>query len=809
MLRSTRFTALVALVAFVTLMLAASVTVASAVGPSAPTTSVVALQQKLDEAGGSLHGYLKTVLKGSTVETMNVDVLAVTTGYGDGPVDMSSLILFKVTDPRIDEIGGIAAGMSGSPIYVDIDGTDTLVGALSYGDMFTLDGMGLATPIDAMVGIERSYASFIMPRKLSTPVVVDGSVKSEVLVVPASTTVKPDADTIVAKPMSSIYIGGLSPQSPVYKALQKRYTAGGARVVPLAGGLSSTESPYNEPFAEGSSVAALASRGDLWVGGIGTVTYTDGDKVLAFGHPAFWAGDSGLYLNNAWIDGVWPSTFEAYKLGRPAALRGTLTQDRLAGIMGVDGQLPAEASIFATATNTATGQVATSWVGVPESVINSSSDDYYGIPQIAAYIAGSRVFDVYSPKGSAVTTTTIRVSDGSQQWDIVRTSHFSDSYDIAYSVIQDVDSIVTELQYLNDNGIAHASILSVGIESVFSPERNEAEIVDVHVPGGIRHGLNTAKVSLLQYGQAATRTVDVTFTVPANVPVAGDLTVEAVNDSGDYYEYASDLLEELGMWSDYESYVDRRTVAEAVADINDYVDNTVIELTFKPTTISSSGDDEDDDFALYIPTEPPSYKPIAVQKTTPWVVSGDAEKVAPYFSISGVSKAFPYGSQRLVRASLVGPDGKATIKITGIGAPVSLKTIYGTAYWITPQVYRTGVATFSFAGNDEALPVTTSRTIAVAARTTLSASTTFPRHGHAITLTGRIYPLKVGGSAVLQVWSGYYWRTISTRAVPANGVLTWSYTPKKAGSKVKLRARFLGSASNAASKSNTVTLYVR
>ncbi len=57
---------------------------------------------------------------------------------------------------------------------------------------------------------------------------------------------------------------------------------------------------------------------------------------------AFYEGDSGLYLCNAWIDGVWPSTYMAYKLGRPAAVRGTLTQDRLAGIVGVDGIKPVD-----------------------------------------------------------------------------------------------------------------------------------------------------------------------------------------------------------------------------------------------------------------------------------------------------------------------------------------------------------------------------------------------------------------------------------------------------------------------------------
>ena len=50
-----------------------------------------------------------------------------------------------MTDPVMKDIGGIAAGMSGSPLFIDVGG-DKMIGALSYGDIFTLNGLGLATP---------------------------------------------------------------------------------------------------------------------------------------------------------------------------------------------------------------------------------------------------------------------------------------------------------------------------------------------------------------------------------------------------------------------------------------------------------------------------------------------------------------------------------------------------------------------------------------------------------------------------------------------------------------------------------------
>ena len=58
----------------------------------------------------------------------------------------------------------------------------------------------------------------------------------------------------------------------------------------------------------------------------------------------YYEGTSGVFMSNAWIDGVWPSMETPYKMGRPAGLRGTITQDRGAGIMGVDGKMSPEAA---------------------------------------------------------------------------------------------------------------------------------------------------------------------------------------------------------------------------------------------------------------------------------------------------------------------------------------------------------------------------------------------------------------------------------------------------------------------------------
>ena len=125
-------------VAVLTLALAPAVPAA----PPGPTMDLTELGAALES--GPLDGYLLTTMSGTTPEPIPLQVQSLIS-YSDG-----TLIMFEAGGPVIDRIGGIAAGMSGSPVYVDVAGTDYLVGALSYGDIFTLGGTGLATPIEYM-----------------------------------------------------------------------------------------------------------------------------------------------------------------------------------------------------------------------------------------------------------------------------------------------------------------------------------------------------------------------------------------------------------------------------------------------------------------------------------------------------------------------------------------------------------------------------------------------------------------------------------------------------------------------------------
>ena len=95
----------------------------------------------------------------------------------------------------------------------------------------------------------------------------------------------------------------------------------------------------------GSAVSAGYSSGDLRIGAIGTVAYTDAGRVWAFGHSFESAGARNLLLQDAYVFKVVNEpnaalTGGSYKLSAAGHDVGTLTNDAFAAIVGRVGALP-------------------------------------------------------------------------------------------------------------------------------------------------------------------------------------------------------------------------------------------------------------------------------------------------------------------------------------------------------------------------------------------------------------------------------------------------------------------------------------
>ena len=78
----------------------------------------------VSEVQPGMTGYAKTVVHGTTIDTFPVEILGVMKNSGPS----GDLVLAKFSGPLIEETGGIAQGMSGSPIVQN----GMLVGAVTH-----------------------------------------------------------------------------------------------------------------------------------------------------------------------------------------------------------------------------------------------------------------------------------------------------------------------------------------------------------------------------------------------------------------------------------------------------------------------------------------------------------------------------------------------------------------------------------------------------------------------------------------------------------------------------------------------------
>jgi hypothetical protein len=85
----------------------------------------------------------------------------------------------------------------------------------------------------------------------------------------------------------------------------------------------------------------MLMTGDFTLSGVGTLTWRDGDRVLAFGHPMFGLGPVAMPLATASIVAVVRALDQSFKLANTGPVVGTIAQDRLTGIGGTLARKPA------------------------------------------------------------------------------------------------------------------------------------------------------------------------------------------------------------------------------------------------------------------------------------------------------------------------------------------------------------------------------------------------------------------------------------------------------------------------------------
>ena len=207
------------------------------------------------------------------------------------------VIMVEASDPVLIQLGGIARGMSGSPVFSE-EGT---WGAIAYG--FTAQDSPpyyfFATPIEWVIG-ERSTVP------LAKPAATWGGARITPLEVPlVSTGLHGNRPPAAGSPLAAASTAGLTQER------QESFEAGRPLVVGLL-------------------------LGEITGGSIGTISYVDGDRVYGFGHPMNQSGRVELPIIEGRILGEISNLSAPFKFATlNPTVRGTLTEDSLPAVRGV------------------------------------------------------------------------------------------------------------------------------------------------------------------------------------------------------------------------------------------------------------------------------------------------------------------------------------------------------------------------------------------------------------------------------------------------------------------------------------------
>jgi hypothetical protein len=288
----------------------------------------------LSEVKKGMKGYGMTVFEGTVPERFDVEIL----GILENVAPEQSLILARV-DHEVIRRGGVIAGMSGSPIYID----GKVIGALAYSWQFAKEPIAGITPIEEMLRIgtlpvaeptaSRAVpaAEFLNLLVGRDPVKLDAAL-ARMLPAPARAFVTGAVPIAIPLSLSQFDPATVERFAPMLE------TSGFLAVPAGTSGAGIATRSAAAPFAPGDSFAGVLVRGDFSIAATGTVTHVDGERVWGFGHPFLDMGEISFPMATSEVVTVMPNLQRSFKFANSGAVVGTLTQDRGAGVMGFVGR---------------------------------------------------------------------------------------------------------------------------------------------------------------------------------------------------------------------------------------------------------------------------------------------------------------------------------------------------------------------------------------------------------------------------------------------------------------------------------------
>jgi hypothetical protein len=457
-----------------------------------------------------------TVVTGTEPQPFRVEVLGVLkNGIGAG----RDMIMIKVSDLPGREVvsqgGGIWAGMSGSPVYVD----GQLLGAVSYGFTSAPSPIGGLTPAADMLdvldlggGARAAKGTLARPAaKVQLPVSRLKSLASQAGTAAPRGSLSPLVTPLGVSGLGAKRLGLLQDQMDKAGRNVRVYAAGGA------GSASAGSAPAARPGA-GGNVAAVLSTGDVSSFGTGTTTAVCGDRAVAFGHPLRLSGPASYGAADAdSLAIIEDRTTGSFKMANLGPSFGAVDQDRTTALRADLTKTPAATDITTVIRSADTGRTRT---GSTEVYDEASLP---GLAANAVFAGQDAVFDEWDD-GTATSTWTITgTRAGGKEFTVTRSNHWASKGD---STLDPAFDVAFATDRLLNNDFEDVTLQSVIFRSTLATTYEQLHLtkLEVSVNGGkysspkrltVKAGAKLkVRISTAPYRSTKATTTTLSLTVP-------------------------------------------------------------------------------------------------------------------------------------------------------------------------------------------------------------------------------------------------------------------------------------------------------
>ncbi|MGM0437606.1 MAG: SpoIVB peptidase S55 domain-containing protein [Bacillota bacterium] len=398
----------------------------------------------LDKIHSGMEGSGYTVFQGTKVESFPVDIINIMENQGLN----EELILVRTSGEKMEEIGGIAAGMSGSPVYVD----NKIIGAIAYSWSNGSGLYALVTPIERMLDL--------LPEKSSGDEQLTSKDENN------NSTINISEN--LAKVNAPLMVSGMNGRA--LDRLKEDMSDFDLRVVP--GGEQKPRSQSSRKIKPGSAIAVQLVKGDINVSSIGTVTYINGNDILAFGHSFTNRGNVNFLLSEAYINATIPNDEQPFKLGSTIDRSlGIINNDRNAGVSGELREYPDIIPVKIQVDDKTRDKTELIEVQIvrDERLFTSLTTD----------IALQSIDSVIDRIGEGTATVDFSVmGSGLPDFEVSRKNTFYSNSDIAGRSLADLYQI---LQLITTNPYKKVDIMSVNVDVDVSKKENVAFLKEVKI----------------------------------------------------------------------------------------------------------------------------------------------------------------------------------------------------------------------------------------------------------------------------------------------------------------------------------------